>query len=118
MPVDGSHKVFLTAGAAWCMVGAAGVAWLTLSPLGVPMAFWIAAAVSWLFPALAMLRQWRNGYAYAMLLAIVYTVLGTMDVVAYGAAAWAAIAFSAAAFLAFFALIPATRLTRRRDTRE
>ncbi|MEL7539006.1 MAG: hypothetical protein AAFZ58_16315 [Pseudomonadota bacterium] len=102
----------------WGVVGVAGTIWLAVAPLPVPLAVWISGVGSWALLAVAMLGRWRNSYGYAMLMAILYTVAGTMDIVAYGAAARAAIAFTAITLLAFFALIPATRMTRRRDTRE
>lgn len=102
----------------WLLVGIAGGVGVWFAPLSLPLALIVITAAIWLIVLIAMLTEQRNAYAYAMLVSIVFTVSGVMDVIAYGAAAKAAIGFSAASMVAFFATIPATRLTRRRDTRE
>ncbi|MEM1263295.1 MAG: DUF2069 domain-containing protein [Pseudomonadota bacterium] len=104
--------------ASWVLVGLCGAVSVALAPLSIPIAVVVVTALIWLALLIAMLTEQRNAYGYAMLVAIIFTVSGVMDVIAYGAAAKPAVAFTAASMVAFFAAIPATRLTRRRDTRE
>ncbi len=113
-----SSGVIRLALAAWLGTGISGAAWLAFAPLAVATGVWAVAIASWSVLAVAMFARWRNAYGYAMLMAILYTVVGVMDIIAYGAKAIPAVIFAAVALAAFFALIPATRQTRRRDTHE
>ena len=63
-----------------------------------------------------MLFAWRHAFALPMLASIVYAVIGIMETIASQAPRWPSVLLTAAAFVAFFLTVPATRQARRRET--
>ncbi len=102
----------------WLLLGAGITFWLARKPNGSTLLIQLLLIVPFLGVLVAMLRQARNSFAYAMLAAIVYAVVSVMELVSLASLPLPAALMTASALIAFFTTIPATRLQSRKNNRE
>lgn len=99
----------------WLALGLTLVAWLMFASTAPRLPVTLILTSAWVALLLAMIFSARNAFAYSMLASIIYTSVGTMELMSQPRSFAIAVVFACVALLTFFAVIPATRFERRAD---
>ncbi len=94
----------------WCLLGIAIAYWLLTQPDIRATGLWAMLLIPYFVLLLAIARSARNSFAYGMLAAIVFAVIGAMELVALATGQLPAALFTGSAIVAFFLQIPASRV--------
>lgn len=103
--------------AGWSLLGVTIGYWLLSQPAIRATGVWALLLVPYFILLIALWRSARNAFAYAMLAAIVFAVIGAMELVALATGQLPAALFTGGAIVAFFLQIPASRVQAQLNNR-